>query len=59
MLQVLLHISCYLAFSLSHNIDVKVGPILKTHTALSYFGFSATGVVERGEDPWSVSVKTQ
>ncbi|XP_028404362.1 integrin alpha-7-like [Dendronephthya gigantea] len=52
MLQVLLIICCCIANSLSHNIGIKVGPILKTHTALSYFGFSATGVVGSGKDIW-------
>ena len=54
MFQFLLLSCCCITFSLTHNINIKVGRILKTHTAASYFGFSATGVVDNVVQPWLV-----
>ena len=53
MLQFLFFSFWCITVSYTHNIDIKVGPILKTNTAGSYFGFSATGVID--SEIWSVS----
>ncbi|CAB4022371.1 Hypothetical predicted protein, partial [Paramuricea clavata] len=52
MLRFLLFTCCCIAISLTHNINTKIGPIHKTHTAASYFGFSATGVIDGIGGAW-------
>jgi hypothetical protein len=54
MLRFLLFTCCCIAISLTHNINTKIGPILKTQIAASYFGFSATGVIDGVGGAWLV-----
>lgn len=55
MLHFLLLSGYCITISCAHNIDIKAGPILKTHTTASYFGFSATGVIiDNSTKPWLV-----